>query len=49
MIEHHIARIGIPPLFMINLCLMRYDGGAQATITIHIYKLGLHMGLSSID
>lgn len=49
MTEARVFRVGIPPLFMINLCLMRYDGGAQATITIHIYKLGLHMGLSSID
>ena len=49
MIEHHIARIGIPPLFLIYIGLTRYDGGVQANIGIYIYKLGFHMGLSSID
>ena len=49
MTEARIIRIGIAPLSLLTLSLSRSDLGVHAGFAFHIYKFGLHVGLSSID
>lgn len=49
MTEIRAIRMGIAPLFMLTLGLSRSEVGVHANIAIHIYKFGLHFGLSAID
>lgn len=49
MTETHTFRIGILPLFCFTITLGRDDeGGARLTMSLHLYKLGFHFGLSLI-
>ncbi len=47
--DAHVFRIGIAPLFLLTLSLSRSDLGVHAGFAFHIYKFGLHVGLSAID
>lgn len=49
MTDARIIRIGIAPLFLISLSLSRSEIGVHAGFAFHIYKFGLHVGLSAID
>lgn len=49
MIEQRAIRIGIAPLFLITLGLTHSEVGVHAHLSLHIYKFGLHLSLSSID
>lgn len=42
-------RVGVSPLFLLTLSVSRSEVGAHLGFAIHIYKFGLHVGLSSID
>jgi len=47
--EIRAFRVGIAPLFLLTLGLSRSEVGVHLSLSFHIYKFGLHMGLSSID
>lgn len=49
MVDLRCIRIGIAPLFLISIGLSRTEIGVHLSLAIHIYKFGLHLGLSSID
>lgn len=49
MTEARVFRIGIAPLFLLTLSLSRSEIGVHAGFAFHIYKFGLHVGLSAID
>lgn len=49
MTEARVIRVGIAPLFLLTLSLSRSEVGVHAGFAIHIYKFGLHVGLSAID
>jgi hypothetical protein len=42
-------RIGISPIIIFTIALVRYDGGANLTASLHIYKAGMHCSLTLID
>ena len=42
-------RFGVSPLFLLTLTLSRSEIGVHAGFAFHIYKFGIHMGLSALD
>jgi hypothetical protein len=47
--ETRVWRVGIVPLFILSLNLSRSEIGGHCNVSIHIYKFGLHFGLSAIN
>lgn len=47
--DARVIRVGIPPFLYLTVTLARIEFGAHCNLSLYIYKLGLHFGLSSID
>lgn len=45
-IDAHVWRLGIAPLFLITFTLARGEHGVHASVAVHIYKFGFHFALS---
>ena len=42
-------RVGVAPIIVFSIALVRYDGGANLTVSLIIYKASIHCSLMLTD